>query len=165
MTKNQFFDFNNNPFLDPKNNPFLDASKNPFLNNDLSAAFSGFKAPGLDFSGIAESQRRNFEAIAEANKTAVEGVQAVMKRQAEILKEITDEASALAHESTAAGGPEEHASRNLDAVKVSIEEAVANVRELSEMVAKSQAEAFDILNQRVTESLDEVKSAIAKAKG
>ena len=101
---------------------------------------------------------------AEANKTAVEGVQAVMKRQAEILKEITDEASALAHEATAAGGPEEHAARNLDAVKVSIEEAVANIRELSEMVAKSQAEAFDILNQRVTESLDEVKSAIAKAK-
>jgi len=38
------------------------------------------------------------------------------------------------------------------------------MKELSEMLAKSQGEAFEILNHRLTESLEEVKSTIAKAK-
>lgn len=164
MKQPNFFDFSSNPFLDPKNNPFLDAGKNPFLNNDMVAAFSSMKAPELDMSGLAEAQKRNFEAITAANKTAVEGLQAVFKRQGEILKEITEDVSTLTQGAASIGGPEEHATRNLDAVKSAIEEAVSNVRELSEMTAKSQSEAFDILNQRITESLDEVKSAIAAVK-
>lgn len=164
MKQPNFFDFSSNPFLDPKNNPFLDTGKNPFLNNDLMSAFSSMKAPNMDFSGLAEAQKRNFEAITAANKTAVEGLQAVFKRQGEILKEITEEVNGLAQNSVTTGGPEDHAARNLDAVKSAIEEAVSNIRELSEMTAKSQSEAFDILNKRVTESLDEVKAAIAVAK-
>lgn len=166
MTQTNFFDFSSNPFFDPKNNPFLDPTKNPFLNKDLADVFKNLKAPGLDMQEMVAAQRKNMEAIAAANKTAVEGMQAVIKRQGEILKEIVDEANALAQEagSNVGSAPEDQAARNLDAVKISIEEAVGNMKELSEMLAKSQGEAFDILNHRLTESLDEVKSTIAKAK-
>ncbi len=166
MTQTSFFDFSSNPFFDPKNNPFLDPTKNPFLNKDLADVFKGLQAPGLGMQEMVAAQRKNMEAIAAANKTAVEGVQAVIKRQGEILKEIVDEANALAQEagSNVGSAPEDQAARNLDAVKVSIEDAVGNMKELSEMLAKSQGEAFEILNGRLTESLEEVKSTIAKAK-
>ena len=164
MSQTSFFDFKNNPFLDPKNNPFLDASKNPFLNSDMAGVFSKMQTPMIDMSEIAASQRKNFEAIASANKTAVEGIQAVMKRQGEIFKEIVDEASALTQEASAAGTPDANVAKNLDTVKMAIEEAVSNMKELSEMMAKSQTEAFEILNGRLTESLEEVKKAVENAK-
>jgi len=165
MAQTSFFDFSQNPFFDPKNNPFLDPAKNPFLNKDLAEVFSNLQAP-LDFQDVVASQRKNMEAIAAANKTAVEGMQAIIKRQSEILKEIVDETNALAQEAkdSVTAAPDEQAAKNLDTVKGAIEEAVSNMKELSEMLAKSQGEAFDILNARLSESLDEVKSTIAKAK-
>ena len=165
MAQTSLFDFSQNPFFDPKNNPFMDPAKNPFLNKDLAEVFGNLKAP-LDFQDVVASQRKNMEAIAAANKTAVEGMQAVIKRQSEILKEIVDETNALAQEAkdTVTAAPDEQAAKSLETVKGAIEDAVSNMKELSEMLAKSQSEAFDILNSRLTESLDEVKATIAKAK-
>ncbi len=166
MAQTSFFDFSSNPFMDPKNNPFLDPTKNPFLNKDLADVFTTLKTPGLDVQEVVASQRKNMEAIAAANKTAVEGMQAIIKRQGEILKEIVDETNAMAQEAGANfnTAPEDQAARGLDTVKVAIEDAVGNMKELSEMLAKSQGEAFEILNSRLTESLEEVKKAVAKAK-
>jgi phasin family protein len=42
------------------------------------------------------------------------------------------------------------------------EQALANMRELAEMVSKSNTETFAIINKRVTESLQELKSLVAK---
>ena len=38
------------------------------------------------------------------------------------------------------------------------------MKELSEMVAKSNGEAFDVINKRVAESLDEIRVLTEKAK-
>jgi len=158
------FDAKNNPFLDAKQNPFFDPAKNPFLNNDFASSMSSFKSPNMDISEVFASQKKTFEAIAAANKTAVEGMQAVFKRQSEIVKSIMDEAATAAKSIDPKAAPEKAAAGQIDAVKGAIEDSVANLRELSEMVAKSQTEAFEILNARLTESLEEVKSTVAKIK-
>ena len=158
------FDAKNNPFLDPKQNPFFDPAKNPFLNNDFASSMANYKAPNMDITDVFASQKKTFEAIAAANKTAVEGMQAVFKRQSEILKSVMDEATVAAKNVDPQAAPEKAAAEQIDAVKTAIEDAVSNLRELSEMIAKSQTEAFDILNGRLTESLDEVKSTVAKIK-
>ncbi|MBP5858813.1 TIGR01841 family phasin [Marivibrio halodurans] len=156
-----YFDPKNNPFLDPKNNPFLDPEKNPFLSADVSKMFGGYGAPEL--KELMDSQRKNFEALAAANKTAVEGFQAVFTRQGEILKQVMDEANATIQEAQAKGGKlDPDAAKNIDQIKDALEQAVTNMRELSEMVSKSQQEAFNILNQRVGEQLDELKKSVNK---
>lgn len=157
-----YFDPNNNPFLDPKNNPFLDPNKNPFLSADVTKMFGAYKAP--EMQDIMDAQRKNFEALAAANKTAVEGFQAVFTRQGEILKEIMDETNAALQSVNAAGKPDAQVSQQIEQVKDAMEQTVSNMRELSEMVAKSQTEAFDILNQRVTENLDELKKSVESLK-
>ncbi|MEQ8603075.1 MAG: phasin family protein [Marivibrio sp.] len=161
-SQTNYFDPKNNPFLDPKNNPFLDPSKNPFLSADVSKMFGGYQAPEL--KDLMDSQRKNFEALAQANKTAVEGFQAVFTRQGEILKQIMDEANASLQAMNASGKPDAAAAQNIDQIKDSLEQAVTNMRELSEMVSKSQQEAFDILNGRMTEQLDEIKKQMDAAK-
>ena len=46
-----------------------------------------FNLPGLDTDAIVANQRRNVEALTSANRVALEGVQAVVKRQVEIVQE------------------------------------------------------------------------------
>ncbi|MTJ79938.1 MAG: phasin family protein [Telmatospirillum sp.] len=134
------------------------------LDFDISKIFGDFKVPGIDVDILVSSQRKNIEALTQANKLAFEGVQAVFKRQVEILRQSIEEAAAAAQQLTGPGSPQEKAIRQTELVKEAFEHALANSRELSEIVAKSNAEAFEQLNKRFTQLLDEVKDSIAKVK-
>jgi phasin family protein len=57
-----------------------------------------------------------------------------------------------------AGTVEAKAEKQAEVVKAAVEKAVANARELTELATKSQGEAFDVLNKRFIESVDEVKT-------
>jgi len=173
---NPFFDVANNPFLNPENNPFMDpknnpfAASNPFVGKDLKDMLSAFELPGLDIDGLLATQRRNIEAISSANKSAAEGIQTIFARQSEVLKTLMAEASSSVEEMSKANAPQEQITKQVELTKVKLEEAVANIREMSELAVKSQSEAFDILNARFNESIEEVQSlnnttkAKAKAK-
>ena len=125
--------------------------------------FSGFN--GIDMEAVLAGQRRNIEAFTAANQAALEGLQTLAKRQAEMVRQSVDEANKAVKELLAAGSPEEKAARHAELTKVAFERAVSNTRELAELVTRSQTEAFDVLNKRVAASLDEVKGFIAKANG
>ncbi|MBP2313056.1 phasin family protein [Azospirillum soli] len=138
------------------------SSGNPFLDFDISKTLGDFKVPGLDVEAIMASQRKNIEAVTAANQLAIEGLQAVLRRQAEILRASVEESSNYVNQVVAAGTPEEKAAKQTELAKAAFEKALANARELAELVAKSNSEAAEILSKRVSESLDEVKAAIAK---
>ena len=156
----------------------------PFMGGDFTKMFGDFKMPefgkmpdmtkmmgefgkmpNLDMDGVMASQKRNFEALSQANKLATEGFQAVAKRQAEIFKETMEQAQS-AMKGMMGGGtsPEANASKQADFAKTAFEKALANMRELAELTTKANTEAFDIINKRVVESLDELKATAAKAK-
>ncbi len=136
---------------------------NPFLEFDLSKTLGEYKIPGLDVEAILASQRKNIEAVTAANQLAFEGLQAVIRRQTEIVRASLEEAGGYVNQVIAAGTPEEKAAKQAELVKVAFEKALANVKELAELVAKSNNEAAEVLSKRVSESLDEVKGALAKA--
>ena len=138
------------------------SSGNPFLEFDLSKVLGDYKLPGLDVESILASQRKNIEAVTAANQLAIEGLQAVLRRQAEIVRSSVEEAGTYVNQVAAAGTPEEKAAKQAELVKVAFEKALSNIKELAELVAKSNTEAADVLSKRVSESLDEVKAAIAK---
>ena len=141
-------------------NPFGDFDFTKML--DTSKLMGDLRVPGVDVEAVVASQRRNLEALGEANKLAVEGLQAVARRQSEIFRQMMEEASQAMREMMAAGSPEDKASRQTELVKEAFKRAIGNMRELAEMVSKSQGEAFDVINKRVTDSLDELKGVIAK---
>jgi phasin family protein len=64
----------------------------------------------------------------------------------------------------AAGAPEQKIAQQTELVKTAFEKALGNLRELTEMVAKSNTEAADVLTKRVGESLTELKSALQRTK-
>ena len=57
----------------------------PFF--DFTKLMSQFRLPGVDFAALVDRERKNIEALAEANRIAFEGWQALVRRQAEILQE------------------------------------------------------------------------------
>ena len=95
---------------------------------------------------------------------ALEGFQAVVRRQSEIVRQTMEQTSSMMTELMAAGSPEDKVAKQADLVKLAFEKALSNARELAELVAKSNSEAAEVINKRVSESLEEVKAVVTKAK-
>jgi phasin family protein len=131
--------------------------KPSFLDMDVGKAFAGFNFPSFDVESLVAAQRKNIEAFTQANQLAVEGAQAVARRQVEIARQAVDEASALVREWTQPGAPEERIAKNAEIAKLAFEKGIANARELAELVGKANTEAFNVLNKRVTESFEEMR--------
>jgi len=148
-----------NPF-----NPFaaMDFSKFDLSKFDVTKMLGDVKIPGFDVQAIMDAQRKNIEALTAANQTAVQGMQAVAQRQAEILSQAMNEVSSIAQQlASSASNPQEMTAKQAEVVRKAFEQALANARELAEMVSKSNTEAFAIINKRVTESLQELKALVA----
>lgn len=133
-----------------------------FFDFDVSKYLGDFKVPGLDVDSLVSSQRKNIEALTQANKLAYDGLQAVVKRQVEILRQSVDEAAQVAKDIAEPGNPQDKAAKQTELAKEAFERSLSNLRELSEMIAKANNEAFDLLNKRFTQTLDEVRDAFLK---
>jgi phasin family protein len=130
---------------------------------DFSKLWQNGKA--FDVEGFVASQRKNVEALTAANQLAFEGVQALVRRQAEIVRENVEELTKITRELTAAGSPEDKLAKQTQLAKEAFENALGHVRELTGLVQKSSSQAVEVLSKRVADNLDEVKAAITKANG
>ncbi|WP_445680620.1 phasin family protein [Radicibacter daui] len=137
---------------------------NPFLDIDFTKLMADFKVPGVDMNALVTAQRKNIEALTQANQLAFEGVQAVLRRQTEIFRQTMEEANVMLRELMAASAPEEKVAKETELLKAAFEKALGNMTELAEMVSKSNKEAADVISKRVVASLDEVKTLVTKLK-
>ena len=139
--------------MDKPNFPFPDVAK----------MFEQFKLPGVDMSALVEARRKDIEALTLANRQALEGVQAMAKRQTEILQQTMAEwqqsAQGLVGKDLGAG-----AAHQTEVAKAAIEKALANMREMAEMATRSQTQAFETVNKRFQENLAELRKVMGQGK-
>lgn len=135
--------------------------KNPFMDFDPQKLMGEFKMPNVDPESIAAAQKKNFEAVAQANQMAVEGFQAVMRRQVEVFQQTAEEMQSLMTQVPSAPG-DVKASKQAELAKDTYEKLLGNMREAMEIVQKSQSEAVEVLNKRFTEQLDEIREQLEK---
>lgn len=128
---------------------------NPF--SDFSKLFGEMKLPGFDLAAIYEMQRKNVEAMTAANRLALDSMRAVVERQVQLAQQSTENAQA-ALRSMAEGGGTVDAEEQLERARAAVEKATADLRELMDMVTRSQSEIYDILNKRMMEALEEMKA-------
>ena len=130
---------------------------------DVTKIMGDFRVPGVDLEAAVASQRKNIEALTQANQLAVEGVQAVMRRQVEITRQAMEDFSAMFRDFVQPNGsPEDRFAKQAEYSKHAIEKGLSNAKELTELVTKANTEAFNVINKRVTESLDEVRDFAKK---
>ena len=152
---------------------------NPFFNGtfgdvDLAAMFDpskydfgklngAFKMPSVDSAEFVKIQQKNIEVLTAANRIAFEGARALMERQVEIAREAMARAAEAVNEISASETIEGRLAKQAEVAKTAFEKSVTDLRELTELSAKSGREAADLLNSRVVESFDEVVAQFNKA--
>lgn len=130
---------------------------------EFSKLFSEMKMPGMmGMETFLAAQRRNMEVLSAANRVALEGAQAVAKRHMEIMQQTMAEMTESMRELASPESPQVKAARQAEMLKSAYERAVANIRELADLIQRSNGEAVEMLNKRFTEALDEVKKLAAQ---
>jgi phasin family protein len=128
-----------------------------FFDFDVTRMMTDFRFRPIDVEALMACQRRNIEAFSQANQLAVEGVQAVARRQIEIARQAFEDASVLFRELALPVSAEDRIAKNTEFAKQLIEKSVTNGREITELAAKAGSEAADVLRKRASESLDELR--------
>ncbi len=141
-----------------QNNPFAEF----FSQNDFAKAFEQYQNLPFNMDTLLDTQRKNMQALTEAQQLALEGFQAIAQRQSEIMSQIVEDNSAIAKELMGESTPEEKFSKNADLFKKVYERTITNMQELSEIAGKSNTEAGNIINKRVSASMNEIKNSVKK---
>jgi len=136
----------------------------PFGDVDFSKFMSELKVPGVNVDQVAESYRKNVEALTAASQAAIEGMQVVVKRQTEILRESMEEYASLLRGYATPTSAEDVATKQADLARHTFENALAHMKEISELIAKANNDSLEVINKRVTEMIDEVKGLAIKKK-
>lgn len=113
---------------------------------------------------LMRATQRNMAALSAANRIALEGAQAVAKRHMEIMQQTMGELTQTLQAMAVTQPPQEKAARQAELLKTAYERAVANTRELGDLIQRSNGEAMSALNQRVAEAIDEVKQLVQQTK-
>jgi phasin family protein len=138
-----------------------ETSKNGFF--DVAKAFGNFRLPGLDVEAVVATQRKNLEALTQASQLAVEGVQAMARRQTEIARQAVQDATEVVRDWTQPGALDERLVKNVETAKQAFEKGLASVREFNELTTKASTDVFGVIAKRVSESFDEVRHYAKKS--
>jgi hypothetical protein len=127
---------------------------NPF--GDFTKIIERFKVPGVDLSALAESGRKDMEALVEANKAAYQGLQALARKQSEMLTEAMHKIQEAASQASGkAAGP-----KPAQMAHEVYHKTLADMKELADIVRSSQAQAMTRVTDRAIEHLQELKKLI-----
>jgi phasin family protein len=143
-------------------NPFSPFGNADAANFDFSKLLNAAKVPGVDVQALLNAQSKNIEALAKANALAIEGIQAVAKRQMEIMTQTMTEASKAVNSLSQVADPREKTQVLTNLTKQAFEQALDNMRVLADMVSQSNRTALDVISKRVSEGLDEVRDLSKK---
>lgn len=136
----------------------FEAFKLPAM-TDLGKMFEQMKVPGVDINAIAESNRKNMEALVEANRHAYEGMQALARKQAEVLSQAMQGIQGAAGSLQSAD-----ATKFAQLAREAYGKALADMTELAQITSKAQSEAIASLTARASEHVLELRQMMTPPK-
>jgi phasin family protein len=135
----------------------------PETGPDFSGLLARMQLPGMpDMDAVLAAHRKNIETLTAANRVAIEGAQAVARRNMEIMQRTMSELTENLRSFASPEPPQAKAAKQAELLKTAYESAVANMKEIGDLIQKSNAEALGLINRRFVEAMDEVKELVAK---
>jgi phasin family protein len=131
---------------------------NPF--GDVTKMMEQFKIPGIDMTAIMQAQRKGIEWLVEANKAAFESMQALGKRQTEMMTEAMQDLQNAAKNGV--GGITDP-TKQAELVRKGFEKTLAGMKELAEMARQAQSDAMARITRSAADGMQNIK-AMAKSK-
>ncbi len=115
------------------------------------------KLPKVDADAILEHHRKNLEAVQKAMSAGASGARSVMEKQRDLLQKQFRDMSEAAQDFRLPGTPQEALSRQAELMRKLFEAAVGNVSESAQIIQKSGGESVEILRERISQSMEEVR--------
>jgi phasin family protein len=138
-------------------------ARTSFFDFDVTKMFADFRFRPFDVEAVWAAQRRNMEALSQANQVAVEGVHALAKRQLEMTHQTLEDLSTLVREMTQPGSTEDRIAKQAEYTKKMIDKSLSHGREIAALATKTGTEASEVLQKRTTEGLDEMRAFACKS--
>lgn len=134
-------------------NSFMDMFKN--LGEQL-------KVPSLDMSKIMEHHQKNLEAMTKSWQAMAGGATEIAMKQREVFDAAVKDVTAMVQQYKPVGSPQEIMAKQGEFAKKAMEAAITNTRDIAELVQKSSAEAMRIVQERMKESYEDIKTGLEK---
>lgn len=111
------------------------------------------KMPVLDKEAMMNSHKKNMEALAEANKMAVEVMKSIAQLQSQYVKQTFEDMTSLMRDTMASPKPTKEAvEKHSNHVKDQVQKAFDHNATITATLAKSQKEIFDVMHARYHEN-------------
>ena len=120
------------------------------------------KVPSFDMGKIVEHHQKNLDAMTRSWQAMAGGATAIATKQREIFEGAVKDVTAMAKDYKPTGSPQEIIAKQTEFAKKAMEAAIANTRDIAELVQKSSTEAFKIVQDRMKESYEEIRTSIDK---
>lgn len=120
------------------------------------------KVPAFDMSKIMEHHQKNLEAMTRSWQAMAGGASEVAQKQREIFEAAVKDVTEMAQSYKPGGNPQEVMAKQAEFAKKAMEAAITNTKDIAELVQKSSTEAFKIVQDRMKESYEEIRSNVEK---
>jgi phasin family protein len=135
-------------------------TKDPFAANPFIGMLRTFgdnlQVPKVDLDRMLEAHRKNVEALTQSASAVAEGAEAMAQKQREVVEAGLREASVLAQELKAQG--DQNVARQTEFARKVFEIAVRSAQDTSQLARMSTGDAVKILQDRMREGLEEIRS-------
>lgn len=112
-------------------------------------------------SKLLDSGRKDLQAVMQANEKSYKGLQTVVQRQTEMIKSAITEWQSVA-KPMPGKDPKENLAKLDELGRASFQRAIDDIKELADLAAKSQKDAFEVVRQRVQDNVDEVTKLLQR---
>ena len=120
------------------------------------------KVPPFDMTKIMEHHQKNLDAMSKSWQAMAEGASGIAQKQKEIFEAAMKDMAEMAQSYKPGGNPQEVMAKQAEFAKKALEAAIANTRDIAELVQKSSTEAFKIVQDRMKESYEDIRASIEK---
>lgn len=129
--------------------------KNPFM--DMFQDFGkSLSIPGPDMNDIMEYHRKNLQALQAATQVSSNSAQALMAKQREALEQTLADISDAVQDASSGGDASGMMTAPMDIAKKAFETTLQNTSEMAEIVRQGNMDTFDVIKDRVMESVEEL---------
>ena len=120
------------------------------------------KVQPFDMTKIMEHHQKNLEAMTKSWQAMAEGASGIAQKQKEIFEAAMKDMAEMAQSYKPGGNPQEVMAKQAEFAKKAMEAAIANTKDIAELVQKSSTEAFKIVQDRMKESYEEIRTSVEK---
>jgi phasin family protein len=120
------------------------------------------KVPAFDMSKMMEHHQKNLEAMTRSWQAMAGGASEVAQKQKDIFEAAMKDMAEMAQSYKPGGNPQEVMAKQAEFAKKAMEAAIANTKDIAELVQKSSTEAFKIVQDRMKESYEEIRAGVEK---